>query len=133
MGPLRLSCDQAQAAADDAARKSAEAQQRHKGLIELQTSLADELKNLQSLEQTSGSLRALAEAFDGQNELRTSLETFAIGAMFDQVLEAANLRLDPVTSGRYRFERDAVSVGGRSKRGLDVRVCGTQGHQWQSD
>lgn len=80
------------------------------------------MKNLQSLEQSSGSLRGLAEAFDGQNELRTSLETFAIGAMFDQVLEAANLRLDPMTSGRYRFERDTVSVGGRSKRGLDVRV-----------
>lgn len=120
--PFRLSCDQAQAAADDAAKKSAEAQQRHQSLVELQTSLADELKNLQSLEQSSGSLRGLAEAFDGQNELRTSLETFAIGAMFDQVLEAANLRLDPMTSGRYRFERDTVSVGGRSKRGLDVRV-----------
>lgn len=122
MEPFRLSCNQAQAAADDAARHSAEARQRHRSLLELQTSLADELKNLQSLEQSSGSLRGLAEAFDGQNELRTSLETFAIGAMFDQVLEAANLRLDPMTSGRYRFERDTVSVGGRSKRGLDVRV-----------
>lgn len=122
MEPFRLSCNQAQAAADDASRHSAEAQQKHRSLQELQTSLADELKNLQSLEQSSGSLRGLAEAFDGQNELRTSLETFAIGAMFDQVLEAANLRLDPMTSGRYRFERDTVSVGGRSKRGLDVRV-----------
>lgn len=122
MEPFRLSCNQAQAAADDASRHSAEAQQKHRSLLELQTSLADELKNLQSLEQSSGSLRGLAEAFDGQNELRTSLETFAIGAMFDQVLEAANLRLDPMTSGRYRFERDTVSVGGRSKRGLDVRV-----------
>ncbi len=122
MEPFRLSCNQAQVAADDASRHSAEAQQKHRVLLELQTSLADELKNLQSLEQSSGSLRGLAEAFDGQNELRTSLETFAIGAMFDQVLEAANLRLDPMTSGRYRFERDTVSVGGRSKRGLDVRV-----------
>lgn len=122
MEPFRLSCNQAQAAADDASRHSAEAQQKHRSLLDLQTSLADELKNLQSLEQSSGALRGLAEAFDGQNELRTSLETFAIGAMFDQVLEAANLRLDPMTSGRYRFERDTVSVGGRSKRGLDVRV-----------
>lgn len=120
--PLRLNCDQAQCAADDAAKSSAEAKQRHQSLLELQSSLADELKNLHSLEQSSGSLRGLAEAFDGQNELRTSLETFAIGAMFDQVLEAANLRLDPMTTGRYRFERDTVSVGGRSKRGLDVRV-----------
>ncbi|WP_019054207.1 AAA family ATPase [Sphingobium xenophagum] len=122
MEPFRLSCNQAQAAADEASRHSAEAQQKHRSLLDLQTSLADELENLQSLEQASGSLRGLAEAFDGQNELRTTLETFAIGAMFDQVLEAANLRLDPMTGGRYRFERDTVSVGGRSKRGLDVRV-----------
>ena len=122
MEPFRLSCNQAQSAADDATRNSAEAQQKHRSLIDLQTSLADELKSLQGLEQASGSLRGLAEAFDGQNELRTTLETFAIGAMFDQVLEAANLRLDPMTGGRYRFERDTVSVGGRSKRGLDVRV-----------
>jgi exonuclease SbcC len=122
MEPFRLNCGQAQVAADEATRNSAEAQQKHQSLLELQTSLADELKNLQNLEQTSGSLRGLAEAFDGQNELRTTLETFAIGAMFDQVLEAANLRLDPMTGGRYRFERDTVSVGGRSKRGLDVRV-----------
>ena len=120
--PFRLSCNQAQAAADEASKNSAEAQQKHRSLIDLQTSLADELENLRSLEQASGSLRGLAEAFDGQNELRTTLETFAIGAMFDQVLEAANLRLDPMTNGRYRFERDTVSVGGRSKRGLDVRV-----------
>ena len=120
--PYRLSCAQAQAAADEAVKQSAAAQQKHQSLVELQTSLADQLENLQALEQSSGALRGIAEAFDGQNEMRTSLETFAIGAMFDQVLEAANLRLDPMTSGRYRFERDTVSVGGRSKRGLDVRV-----------
>ena len=120
--PFRLSCGQAQAAANDAAKHSAEMKQRHQSLLGLQSNLADELKNLHSLEESSGPLRGLAEAFDGQNELRTSLETFAIGAMFDQVLEAANLRLDPMTNGRYRFERDTVSVGGRSKRGLDVRV-----------
>ncbi len=120
--PYRLSCAQAQAAAEEAVKQSAAAQQKHQSLVELQTSLADQLESLQALEQSSGSLRGIAEAFDGQNEMRTSLETFAIGAMFDQVLEAANLRLDPMTSGRYRFERDTVSVGGRSKRGLDVRV-----------
>ena len=120
--PYRLSCVQAQTAADEAVQQSAAAQQKHQSLIDLQTSLADQLENLRTLEQSSGALRGIAEAFDGQNEMRTSLETFAIGAMFDQVLEAANLRLDPMTSGRYRFERDTISVGGRSKRGLDVRV-----------
>lgn len=120
--PYRLNCSQAQSAAEEAAKQSAVAQQRHQSLVELQASLAQELEALRALEQSSGALRGLAEAFDGQNEMRTSLETFAIGAMFDQVLEAANLRLDPMTSGRYRFERDTESIGGRSKRGLDVRV-----------
>lgn len=120
--PYRLSCVQAQAASDDAVTQSAAAQQKHQSLVDLRASLADQLEKLQALEQSTGALRGLAEAFDGQNETRTSLETFAIGAMFDQVLEAANLRLDPMTSGRYRFERDTESIGGRSKRGLDVRV-----------
>ena len=120
--PFRRSCEEAKAFATEASRLSAETNQRHLSLLELQSSLADEQKKLASLEQSSGPLRSLAEAFDGQNEMRTSLETFAIGAMFDQVLEAANLRLDPMTGGRYRFERDTESVGGRSKRGLDVRV-----------
>jgi exonuclease SbcC len=120
--PYRLSCAQAQTAADEAVQQSAAAQQRHQSLVDLQTSLANQLEKLQALEQSSGALRGIAEAFDGQNETRTTLETFAIGAMFDQVLEAANLRLDPMTSGRYRFERDTESIGGRSKRGLDVRV-----------
>lgn len=120
--PFRRRCEEAKAFSSEASRLSAETNQRHLSLLELQSSLADEQKMLESLEQSSGPLRSLAEAFDGQNGMRTNLETFAIGAMFDQVLEAANLRLDPMTGGRYRFERDTVSVGGRSKRGLDVRV-----------
>jgi len=120
--PLQVVYDQAAADADIAAKEKAAAEQRHLALVELQSSLVEELKNLLALEESSGALRGLAETFDGQNELRINLETFAIGAMFDQVLEAANLRLDPMTKGRYRFERDTVSMGGRSKRGLDVRV-----------
>ena len=120
--PLQIANDKATAEADTAAKEKAAAEQRHLALVALQASLAEELKSLHALEESSGALRGLADTFDGQNELRINLETFAIGAMFDQVLEAANLRLDPMTKGRYRFERDTVSMGGRSKRGLDVRV-----------
>jgi exonuclease SbcC len=41
--------------------------------------------------------------------------------MFDQVLEAANLRLAPMTSGRYRLERD-LDGAGRGSRGLGIQV-----------
>ncbi len=88
----------------------------------LRDELAEELARLRRLEEETGPLRALADAFSGQNEMNTTLESYAIGAMFDQVLEAANLRLEPMTSGRYRLERDVESAGGRSKRGLDIRV-----------
>lgn len=93
-----------------------------RGLRDLLASLREERDRLAELEQRTGPLRGLADAFAGENPMRIPLETFAIGAMFDHVLAAANLRLDPMTAGRYRLERDAQSVGGRTKRGLDIRV-----------
>lgn len=65
------------AAGMDAARKV---------LVELRTSLLDQLAHLEKLELETGPLRALADAFAGDNAMKTALETFAIGAMFDHVL-----------------------------------------------
>jgi exonuclease SbcC len=59
--------------------------------------------------------------FNAQNDAKLDLETFAIGAMFDQVLQAANLRLQPMTSGRYSLEREFDGKGG-GRRGLGIRV-----------
>ena len=114
--------DAARQAADAARQHLANVRARYEGLTNLRTELSDELTRLRQLEEKTGPLRALADAFSGQNEMNTALESFAIGAMFDQVLEAANLRLEPMTSGRYRLERDVESAGGRTKRGLDIRV-----------
>ncbi|NOX74420.1 MAG: hypothetical protein GXP03_12650 [Alphaproteobacteria bacterium] len=58
---------------------------------------------------------------NGDNTQKLDLETFAIGAMFDQVLDAANLRLGPMTANRYRLERD-LEGGGRGRRGLGIQV-----------
>ncbi len=41
--------------------------------------------------------------------------------MFDQVLAAANMRLGPMTSHRYRLERD-LEGGGRGRRGLGIQA-----------
>ncbi len=122
---LKITAQQAEAAraaALAARRTAAEMEAGLKLLAELRTSLLEQLVNLERLERKTGPLRALADAFVGDNALKTPLETFAIGTMFDHVLDAANLRLAPMTAGRYLFERDVESVGGRSKRGLDVRV-----------
>ena len=41
--------------------------------------------------------------------------------MFDQVLQAANLRLQPMSSGRYSLEREFEGKGG-GRRGLGICV-----------
>jgi exonuclease SbcC len=97
------------------------AQNRVDHLDKLRTGLEETLRRLDEAEAASGPLRALAALVNGQNPQRLTLETFAIGAMFDQVLEAANLRLVPMTSGRYRLERD-LDGAGRGSRGLGIQV-----------
>ena len=103
-----------------ASEAKSEAQQRVRHLEALRASLAETMKRLDEDEARSGPLRRLAALFDGRNALNLDLETFAIGAMFDQVLDAANLRLAPMTSGRYRLERDLDA--GRGRRGLGLQV-----------
>lgn len=123
---LRAERDAAREAARRALGAAAESRAAHDALVTLQSQLAEDAARLERLAAETAPLRGLAEAFDGQNIMRTALETYAIGSMFDHVLESANLRLDPMTAGRYHFERDTESIGGRSKRGLDVRIFDVQ-------
>jgi exonuclease SbcC len=97
------------------------AQSRVDHLDRLRTGMEETLRKLDEAESVSGPLRGLAALANGQNSQRLTLETFAIGAMFDQVLEAANLRLAPMTSCRYRLERD-LDGAGRGSRGLGIQV-----------
>ena len=117
---LRISLAEAEATLVAASEAKSEAQQRVRHLEALRASLAETMKRLDEDEARSGPLRRLAALFDGRNALNLDLETFAIGAMFDQVLDAANLRLAPMTSGRYRLERDLDA--GRGRRGLGLQV-----------
>lgn len=86
----------------------------------LRQSLEDTMRKLDEAEAESGPLRKIAALANGDNPLNLKLETYAIGAMFDRVLEAANLRLGPMTSSRYQLERD--TEGGRGSRGLGIQV-----------
>ena len=97
------------------------AQSRVDHLDRLRTGMDETLRKLDEAESVSGPLRGLAALANGQNSQRLTLETFAIGAMFDQVLEAANLRFAPMTSCRYRLERD-LDGAGRGSRGLGIQV-----------
>tara|TARA_R110000744_G_scaffold681_7_gene2618 strand:+ start:339 stop:3410 length:3072 start_codon:yes stop_codon:yes gene_type:complete len=89
-------------------------------LEKLRKSLEETMQKLDKAEAESGPLRKIAALANGDNPLNLKLETYAIGAMFDRVLEAANLRLGPMTSSRYQLERD--TEGGRGSRGLGIQV-----------
>ncbi|MBX9457595.1 MAG: SMC family ATPase [Rhizobium sp.] len=90
-------------------------------LCRLRDQIADAMARLDALEAGSGPLRHMAALFDGRNSQNLDLETFAIGAMFDQVLDAANMRLGPMTVQRYQLERE-IEESGRGRRGLGIRV-----------
>jgi len=119
---LRLKSDDAQIAAQLATQAAADMRAQSNQLNQLLINLRDQLNELARINEESGPLRALADAFEGRNAMSTTLETYAVGTMFDQVLEAANLRFGPMSQGRYRLERDVLTIGGRKKRGLDIRV-----------
>jgi DNA repair protein SbcC/Rad50 len=113
--------DEAQGNLDNATDLRAAAEQALSHLTGLRDELAETLRTLEEEEKTSGPLRSLAALTNGDNPYKLDLETFAIGTMFDQVLEAANLRLGPMTANRYQLERD-IEGGGRGRRGLGIQV-----------
>lgn len=105
----------------EATNQRARVAHRLEHLTKLRDELAETLRKLDEVEAASGPLRRLASLTNGNNAQSLNLETFAIGAMFDSVLDAANQHLGPMTSHRYRLERD-LEGGGRGRRGLGIQV-----------
>lgn len=122
LGPLEEAWQAARGIAEEARKAVAQTVARQQHLERLRIEIAAERERLRKLEESTGPLRELEQACSGGNELRVDLETYAIGTMFDAVIESANLRLEPMTDGRYRLERQRDRVGGRVKRGLDIHV-----------
>jgi exonuclease SbcC len=120
--PLVQAKDEATQAARAADTALAETVANVETLKKFRASLAEALAQTEKLEAETGPLRGLADLANGKNDFNITLETFAIAAMFDRVLEAANMRLDPMTRGRYRLERGVEGSGGRGKRGLEIEV-----------
>lgn len=105
----------------EATNQRASVAHRFEHLTKLRDDLTETLRKLDEVEAASGPLRRLALLANGNNAQNLNLETFAIGAMFDRVLDAANQHLGPMTAYRYRLERD-LEGGGRGRRGLGIQV-----------
>ncbi|WP_316862155.1 SMC family ATPase [uncultured Cohaesibacter sp.] len=122
LAPLQLALANATQTLNAANTALATAEMDVSSLTNFKETLAEALSKTDQLESETGPLRGLADLANGKNDFKMTLETFAIGAMFDQVLEAANMRLDPMTRGRYRLSRGLETSGGRGKRGLEIEV-----------
>ena len=107
---------------NEAMKNRANAEARLNQLEKLWSEITNGLQRLEQIELDSAPLRELAALFNAGNTLRLDLETFAVGAVFEQVIVAANQRLSPMTGGRYTLERETESGGGRARRGLGLQV-----------
>lgn len=91
---------------------------RLRGLI---NKLGADLAALKTAEDVYAPLGVVSDLLSGVNAAKVDLEAFAMATMFDRVLEAANLRLGPMSRQRYTLQREQEGKGG-GKRGLGIVV-----------
>lgn len=89
------------------------------------------LASLKTLEQAMGEAREEITFLSRLNDLanggeqgfkNVTFERYVLGAILDEVVYAANLRLQKMSRSRYSLERSDYTGGGRGKQGLDLAV-----------
>lgn len=89
------------------------------------------LISLEALEAAMGEAREKVKLLSRLNDLanggeqgfkNVTFERYVLGAILDEVVYAANLRLQKMSRSRYSLERSDYTGGGRGKQGLDLAV-----------
>ena len=89
------------------------------------------LASLEDLEKAMGEAREEVSFLSRLNDLanggeqgykNVTFERYVLGAILDEVVYAANLRLQKMSRSRYSLERSDYTGGGRGKQGLDLAV-----------
>ena len=89
------------------------------------------LASLEMLDLAMGEARNEVEFLSRLNDLanggeqgfkNVTFERYVLGAILDEVVYAANLRLQKMSRSRYSLERSDYTGGGRGKQGLDLAV-----------
>ena len=89
------------------------------------------LASLEELDVAIGEARNEVEFLSRLNDLanggeqgfkNVTFERYVLGAILDEVVYAANLRLQKMSRSRYSLERSDYTGGGRGKQGLDLAV-----------
>ncbi len=117
-------------------RDLAAAKEQVAGLVKDQHELSESMKSadrfleqlkeagekLQSLEAALGIYGKIAGVACGDNQLRITFQRFVQGALFEDVLQAASLRLRRMSKGRFELQRALRAADGRQSGGLDIVV-----------
>ena len=89
------------------------------------------LASLEEIESAMGEAREKVVFLSRLNDLanggeqgfkNVTFERYVLGAILDEVVYAANLRLQKMSRSRYSLERSDYTGGGRGKQGLDLAV-----------
>jgi DNA repair protein SbcC/Rad50 len=64
----------------------------------------------------------LARIAKGDNAQKVSFERYVLAAFFNDIIHAANIRLDTMTGGRYRMNRIVEKGKGSGQSGLEIEV-----------
>ncbi|EPE61127.1 SMC domain protein [Exiguobacterium sp. S17] len=92
---------------------------RHRHVISewdrLRYQTADEQRKLEAV-------KLIADTGRGLNPQKLTFETYVQTAFFDQILHAANIHLDLMTSGQFQLERKVETAKGNAKSGLELLV-----------
>ena len=93
-------------------------------LATLRESLYDAWNGLTTLRRESAAVIRLADVLNGRapNQLQQPLATFVVQQMFDEVLAAANHRLQTMLSGRFALESTEEAAGRERFHGLGLAV-----------
>ncbi|MHB8064578.1 MAG: SbcC/MukB-like Walker B domain-containing protein, partial [Ruminiclostridium sp.] len=84
--------------------------------------LEDILKKLNLLEEKYKIIGELSRVARGENAQRITFERYVLAAYFDEIIVAANLRLDKMTGSRYLLKRKEDKSKGRAQQGLELEV-----------
>ena len=107
---------------ETAVRDAALLEAEQKALLKAQKELTALQKSLAALEEAYQVSAALAETARGNNSSRLSLSAFVLQTILDDVLLAANERLETMSGGRYLLRRSEVLGDARKKSGLNLEV-----------
>lgn len=77
---------------------------------------------MEKREKAYGIIRDLDNMASGNNARKLVFEQYVLSGYFEDILEAANLRLRRMTGGRYELSRVEEAGDGRSKDSLEIRV-----------